>query len=54
MAMQAQQRDQLLAIAALKQQASAQNAIADMVASAADAGRASLAAGIGQSLDIAA
>jgi hypothetical protein len=38
----------------MKQQASAERAIVDMVANAAAAGQASLASGVGQQLDIAA
>lgn len=54
LSMQAAQRGQFLEVAALKQQASAETAIANMVASAADGMKASLPSGVGQFLDIAA
>jgi hypothetical protein len=54
LAMQAAQRGQLLEVAALKQQATQDTAIANMVASAADSAKASLPSGVGQRVDVAA
>ncbi|GGE50997.1 hypothetical protein GCM10007276_30000 [Agaricicola taiwanensis] len=49
--MQAAQRGQMLEVAALKQQATQDTAIANMVAEAADSAKASLPAGVGRLVD---